>query len=400
MTTSKTVTRSYLLYLYIFLGALAAFPPLVTDMYLPTLPAMAEDYGATPSTIQLGLAMCILGLAAGQLMFGPLSDKYGRRPMLGAALVLFMASTIACIYSPTIEWFNMCRFFQGLGGAGGVVLSRSIATDCYSGKELAKTLAIIGAINGIAPVTAPVIGGAFAGAIGWKGIFWLLFGVGVLLTAVYMPFRESHPSERRHKGSLLNLAAQSASLLKNRAFMAYVLLFGLTNGVLFGYISSASFILQNDFGLSELSFGIVFAINSLGIVCGSMVSLKFRNLTFAIRTGSVAMLAFSVGEAVNHTLGGGMAGYEVLVFLILFCVGILFPSTTTLAMSEGKEMIGWASAFVGSTGFLVGGLVTPLVGMGDIQTSTFTALSVCSALAVILAFATRRKVEPAADSLT
>ncbi len=400
MTTPKTVTRSYLLYLYIFLGTLAAFPPLVTDMYLPTLPAMAEDYCTKPSTIQLGLAMCILGLAAGQLMFGPLSDKYGRRPMLGTALVLFMASTIACIYSPTIEWFNMCRFFQGLGGSSGVVLSRSIATDCYSGKELAKTLAIISAINGIAPATAPVIGGAFSGAIGWKGIFWLLFGAGVLMSAVYLPFRESHPAEKRHKGSMLNLAAQSASLLKNRTFMAYVLLFGLTNGVLFRYISSATFILQNDFDLSELSFSIVFAINSLGIVCGSMVSLKFRNLTFAIRTGSVAMLSLSVGEAMNHTIGGGIAGYETLVFLILFCVGILFPSATTLAMSEGKEMIGWASAFVGATGFLFGGLVTPLVGMGDIQASTFTALSICSVPAVIIAFATRQKEEPAADSLT
>ena len=214
--------HGYLIYLYILLGALAAFPPLVTDMYLPVLPAMATDFSASPSAIQMGLAMCILGLAAGQLFFGPLSDKYGRKRVLGAALVVFIVSTTACIFSPGIEWFNLCHFFQGLGGAGGVVLSRSVATDCYSGRELAKTLAIIGAINGIAPVTAPVIGGLFAHAIGWKGIFCILLGIGLVLLGAYIPFRESHPVEKRHKGSLGSLMGQATLLLRNRLYLNYV----------------------------------------------------------------------------------------------------------------------------------------------------------------------------------
>lgn len=381
-----TYGRRYLLYLYIFLGALAAFPPLVTDMYLPALPAMTSDFNASPSTIQLGLAMCIIGLAVGQLMFGPLSDKYGRKSVLGAALFLFLLSTIACIFSPTVEWFNMCRFFQGLGGAGGVVLSRSVATDCYSGRELAKTLAIIGAINGIAPVTAPVIGGLFAESIGWRGIFWILFAVGVVLLAIYCPFRESHPVEKRHKGGFGSLVKQSGILLKNKAYITAVILFGLTNGVLFGYISSASFILQNDFGLSELMFGIVFAINSLAIGSGSMISLKFKNLSFAIKCGSSALLACSIALFINYLIDGGLCGYEIFVFLTLFCVGMLFPSTTTMAMSEGKNIIGWASAIVGATGFFFGGLVTPLVGMGDIQTSTYITLISCSSITVVLAY--------------
>lgn len=374
----------YLLYLYIFLGALAAFPPLVTDMYLPALPAMSTDFDTAPSAIQMGLAMCILGLAAGQLLFGPLSDKYGRKTVLGAALCLFLISTTACIFSPSIEWFNLCRFFQGLGGAGGVVLSRSVATDCYSGRELAKTLAIIGAINGIAPITAPVIGGLFAESIGWRGIFWILFGVGLLLLAIYVPFRESHPVEKRHRGGFGSLIKQAGTLLKNSSYLVYVILFGLTNGVLFGYISSAAFILQNDFGLSELMFGIVFAINSLAIAGGSMISLRFSNLRFATRTGAAGLLACSVALLVSHISGGGMLGYEIFVFLTLFCVGILFPSTTTMAMSEGKNVIGWASAIIGATGFFFGGIVTPLVGMGDIQTSTYIALISCSVMTVVL----------------
>lgn len=378
--------HNYLLYLYVFLGALAAFPPLVTDMYLPALPAMASYFSASPSVIQTGLAMCILGLAAGQLMFGPLSDKYGRKRVLGAALALFLISTIACIYSPSIQWFNLYRFFQGLGGAGGVVLSRSVATDCYSGRELGRTLAIIGAINGIAPVTAPVIGGLFAEAIGWKGIFWILFGIGCLLLAMYLPFRESHPIELRHKGGFGSLIKQSAIILKKRSYVTYVIMFGLTNGVLFGYISSASFILQNDFGLSEMMFGIVFAINSLAIASGSMVSLKFKNLSVATRVGSGSLIFSTLGLLANYLLEGGILGYEIFVFMTLFCVGILFTSTTTLAMSEGKEVIGWASAIIGATGFSFGGLVTPLVGMGNIQQSTYTALISCSAVAFIVSY--------------
>lgn len=382
--------RRYLLYLYIFLGALAAFPPLVTDMYLPALPAMASSFHATPSAVQTGLAMCILGLAAGQLMFGPLSDKYGRKPLLGGALLLFMLSTVACIFSPTIEWFNLFRFFQGLGGAGGVVLSRSVATDCYSGRELAKTLAIIGAINGIAPVTAPVIGGLFAASIGWKGIFWILFSVGLALTAVYMPFRESHPAAIRYRHGLFSLVKQAGTLLSSRIYLKYALLFGLTNGVLFGYISSASFILQEDFGLTELMFGIVFAVNSLAIGAGSMVSLKFTSLSSAVRVGAAGLFLSTVGLLVNALSAGSIWGYEIFVFITLFCVGILFPSTTTLAMSEGKNAIGWASAIIGATGFLFGGVVTPLVGTGNIRISTSVALICCSLLTVVISNLSRR----------
>lgn len=159
MTNSTVFSRKYIVFLIVFLGMLSAFGPFVTDMYLPTLPSMAEIFNTTPSMVQLGLATSMLGLAVGQIFFGPLSDKYGRRPILVSAMILFSISTIISIYSPTIEFFNVCRFVQGLGGAGGIVLSRSISTDCYSGRELAKTLAIIGAVNGIAPVTAPVVGG-------------------------------------------------------------------------------------------------------------------------------------------------------------------------------------------------------------------------------------------------
>lgn len=137
------VSKKYYVFLIVFLGMLSAFGPFVTDMYLPTLPSMAKIFNTSASLVQLGLAASMLGLAVGQIFFGPLSDKYGRKAVLVAAMVLFVVSTLVSIYSPTIEFFNICRFLQGLGGSGGIVLSRSIATDCYSGRELAKTLAVI-----------------------------------------------------------------------------------------------------------------------------------------------------------------------------------------------------------------------------------------------------------------
>lgn len=378
--------KKYLVYLYLLLGALAAFPPLVTDMYLPALPIMTKEFDTTPSAVQMSLAACILGLAAGQLIFGPLSDKWGRKPLLKSALILFILATMASIFSPTIDVLNICRFFQGLGGAGGVVLSRSVATDCYSGRELAKTLAVIGAINGIAPVTAPVIGGLFSEAIGWKGIFCILLAIGLLLYIVSIPFRESHQPEKRYTGSMSKLFTQAGELLGNAAYIRYVLIFGMANAVLFGYISSASFLLQNDFGLSELMFGILFGINSMAIGCGSMLSLKLKQIANASHIGCAGMLACSMLQLCNYNLGFGFMGYEILVFLMLFAVGMVFTSSTTLAMTEGKAMIGWASAIVGATGFLFGGIVTPLVGLGSIQLSTYTVMTVCSFIAMSLSY--------------
>lgn len=206
---------------------------------------------------------------------------------------------------------------------------------------------------------------------------------------------ESHPLEKRYRGSMASLFRQPAALLRDRVYVTYVVLFGLTNGVLFAYISSASFILQNDFGLSELMFGIVFAVNSLAIGSGSMVSLKFGSLSGAAVTGACGLVLASLGLMLNYVLGDSLWGYECMVFVMLFCVGILFPATTTGAMSRGKSMIGWASAIVGAFGFMCGGIVTPLAGLGVIQLSAYTVLAVCSAAILLLAVMSRASVRSA-----
>lgn len=371
-------SKKYFLFLIVFLGMLSAFGPFVTDMYLPTLPSMAEVFHTTPSQVQMGLATSMLGLAIGQIFFGPLSDKYGRKAILVSAMLLFAVSTVAAIYSPSIEFFNLCRFIQGLGGSGGIVLSRSVATDCYSGRELAKTLAIIGAVNGIAPVTAPVIGGLVSEAVGWQGIFWILFGIGVIILAMCVIFRESHAIEMRYTGSVVSLLSKFPEIFRLRYYVVYTLMYAFTCGVLFSYISSASFIVQNHFGFSELQFAIVFGVNALGIGIGSGLSLKFKRMKNAAFFGSIGILTSIALQVISYILFPSFWPYEILTFIMLVSVGFILTSATTLAMDEGRSMVGTASAIFGASGFLFGGLVSPIVGLGNIMTTTLLLLGICS----------------------
>lgn len=384
-------SKKYYLFLIVFLGMLSAFGPFVTDMYLPTLPSMTDVFHTTPSLVQLGLATSMLGLAVGQVFFGPLSDKYGRKVILMSAMILFAVSTVASIYSPSIEFFNFCRFLQGLGGSGGIVLSRSIATDCYSGRELAKTLAIIGAINGIAPVTAPVIGGLVSEAVGWQGIFWILFAIGAVILVMCLVFRESHSVEKRYVGSVASLLRKFPEIFRLRYFVIYTILYAFTCGVLFSYISSASFIIQNHFGFSELQFAIIFGVNALGIGVGSGLSLKFRNMSNAAMFGTAGVASSTLLQFVVYMLLPGFWPYEILTFLMLVSIGFILTSSTTMAMDEGRQMVGTASAIFGAAGFMTGGIVSPLVGIGNIVSTTLMLLGICSAMALIFAWISYRR---------
>ncbi len=218
------------LFTLIFLGMLTAFGPFVTDMYLPTLPAMTDYFSTNSSMVQLGLTSSMIGLAVGQLFFGPLSDKYGRRSPLITAMFLFLTSTIGCIYSGSIMQFVAWRFIQGIAGAGGIVISRSVAADKYTGHELLKMLAIIGAINGIAPITAPMLGGMLADNVGWIGIFWVLFGLGTLLVAGSFHFEESLPSENRGETRWKDVFKSFIIVLRNHHYVLYILQFGFADG--------------------------------------------------------------------------------------------------------------------------------------------------------------------------
>lgn len=337
----------------------------------------------------------MLGLAIGQLIFGPFSDKYGRKNVLFAALLLFAFSTIACIFSPTIEILNACRFLQGLGAAGGIVLSRSISTDSFNGRDLAKAFVIIGAVNGVAPVSAPVIGGVVASSVGWKGIFWILFALGVVLLVMCAIFNETLPAEKRNKGSVLSLMSSFPQLLHVKKYVVYVLISGFANGILFAYISSASFIIQNHFGFSELFFSVVFGINAVGIGVGSALTLKFNKMINATLFGACGCTVLSLFQFVNYVaFNGNFYVFETLIFFTVLCLGFILSSSTTMAMEAGRSHVGAASALFGAVGFTFGALVSPIVGLGNIVIPTFVTLTVTSSTTLFLAYvASRRTVE-------
>lgn len=263
-------------FLLVLLGLLTAFGPFVTDMYLPTLPAMTAFFHTSSSMVQMGLTTSMIGLAAGQLLFGPLSDKYGRRTPLLTAMWLFIGSTLLCIFASDIRQFVAARFLQGIAGSGGIVISRSVATDRFGGRDLARMLALIGAVNGVAPVVAPIIGGTFTDSIGWQGIFAILLALGCILLAGCFRLRESLPAERRSAVAWGDIFRSFGTVLRNRRYLAYVLQMGFAQGVLFAYIASSPFIVQGHYGFSAFEFSICFAVNAVAIGGAAACSIRFR----------------------------------------------------------------------------------------------------------------------------
>lgn len=385
--------KRYFLFLIVFLGALSAFGPFITDFYLPSMPSMAEVFRTSPTMVQLGLTASMVGLAIGQMLFGPLSDKWGRRPLLTASLVVFSVSALASIFSPTIEFFNVCRFLQGLGGAGGIVMSRSVATDCWRGRELARILAIVSTINGIAPVVAPVVGGFVGQFTGWQGIFCILLAIGVVLLGMSVLFRESLAEEERVKGSVKDVVVNFLHLFRLRYFRIYICIFALGYGVLFSYLSSTSFVIQDHFGFDEIHFSLIFALNATGSAIGSALALRFRRMKTAALFSMAGMTLSTALQLILVAATDTFLAYETFSFLELFFLGFMFPSVTSLTMEEGKGAIGGAAAILGCSGYLFGGLVSPLAGIGDILVSSGVVMLLCATGGLLLARVAWRRQE-------
>lgn len=381
------------LFILILLGMLTAFGPFVTDMYLPSLPVMGEYFNTNSSMVQLGLTTSMIGLAVGQIFFGPLSDRYGRRIPLQVAMWLFIVSTVFCLFAQNIQQFVAFRLIQGIAGAGGIVIARSIATDKFSGRDLAKMLAIIGAINGIAPVVAPIIGGVFTEAIGWQGIFGILLVLGVLLLAGCIRFRESLPKENRLATKWADTFHSFKVVLKNKQFVCYVLQLAFAQGVLFAYIASSPFIIQQHYGYSPFAFSVCFSINAIAIGGAAAFSVKFRRPANGTLIGCMGMLIFSLLECAALALGCSFWIYELLLLAVLFMMGMTFTTSTALAMECERDNAGTASALLGAVCFSFGGIVSPLVGIGNILVSTgviFVICSLCSLSSILLALGRRR----------
>lgn len=377
----------FLVACFVLLSALGSF---VNDMYTPALPAMCRFFGCSVSLGQMGLTMGMAGLALGQFILGPVSDRIGRRPVLVASIVLFIVSAVVSVFSPSIHVFNLCRLFQGIGASGGYFLARTIPADVYQGSALARLMALIGAINGIAPASAPVIGGITSDAFGWKGVFVLLAIFAVFLLFAAPVLKESLPVAKRVSGPWMKSFSGYGALLRNRPFIIHICFKGTALGMLFAYISSSPFILQSHYGLSQTSYGLVIGFNAIFMAAGSMLALKFKPFKKAAYTGAVVMAVGVLAESVALYCIHSILLYEIFSIVMLFGLGLIFTTANTLAMNEGRESAGEASALLGISGYVVGAAVSPIVGIGNVLHSTAITYVLLGIVVFAFALASRR----------
>lgn len=396
MTTSSN-SRVFLL---LFLATLAAFGPFVTDFYLPTLPEQTTDFHTSPAMVQLGLSNIMWGLAAGQLLVGPISDRRGRKKTLFWCLVLFAVTTAVAAAATEIHVFLVMRFFEGLGAAGAIVLSRSIAADRYTGRELGSFMGVMGAIQGIAPITAPMLGALIADAAGWRGIFWILFGTGVVLAFITLfvfvetlPRSRINSAERSSNGTQReSIRESSAKLIADPVFCGIVFQQLLASGILFGHISSSPFIFRGHFDLSPELYGLTFGLLALGITAGAVISSRIDPLK-ALGVGAVGMLVCAVFVAVCFITNLSLWAVLPFYFLLMAFLGLTLPAAMTAALTLHRQRAGFAAAVIGSVGFVGGGLVAPLTAIGEVTRTASIIFVVCGVLLVLISFWLNRRMK-------
>lgn len=377
-------------FLITYLVCLSAFGSFVNDMFQPSLPSMTRFFHCSVSTVQLGLTMGMAGLGIGQMVLGPFSDKYGRKPILLYATLLFVVAAIASVFSPVIHVFLFWRFIQGLGASAGYFLARSIPADLYAGRPLAKTMAIVGAINGIAPASAPVLGGVLSQNWGWKSVFIALAVYAVILIVLSPKLKETLPVSERSQGSVWNAFKRYADLVKNRPFMVHILLKGSALGILFAYISASPFIMQDHYGLRQDVFGLFMGGNALFVALGSMLALKFKLLKNAAVCGGLVLLGAIALVATALWFFDSFWLFELLLLPVMVCLGMIFTASNTLAMNEGREHAGDASALLGLCGYVFGAIVAPLVGIGNIMRSTAIVFVAIALIVLVFTLLTKR----------
>ncbi|MCY8029915.1 Bcr/CflA family multidrug efflux MFS transporter [Bacillus inaquosorum] len=374
------------------LGMLAILGPLNIDMYLPSFPEIADDLSASASLVQLSLTACLVGLTIGQLIVGPVSDAQGRRKPLLICIFLFALSSLFCALSPNITTLVAARFLQGFTASAGLVLSRAIVRDVFSGRELSKFFSLLMVITAVAPMVAPMTGGAilllpFAT---WHTIFHVLTIIGFLLVLlIALRLKETLPPEKRIPSSIGTSVKTMGSLLKDRSFMGYALTVGFIHGGSFAYVSGTPFVYQDIYGVSPQVFSILFGINGLAIISGSFIIGRFGGIIHEKNLLRMAVITAMIATAVLLTMTmihGPLATLVISIFIYMITIGMVLTSTFTLAMEEQGHRAGSASALLGMLPLLLGSIVSPLVGINETTAIPMGAIMFVTAVIGSLAF--------------
>ncbi len=350
------------------LGALSSFGPLSMDMYLPSTPTIATSLHASQFLVQLTLSGCLAGLAAGQLVAGPLSDTVGRKRPLLAGLAAFVAASVACAAAPGIATLIVFRFLQGAAGATGVVLSLAMVRDRYTGTELARVLGSLMLVFGLAPVLAPVIGGQILRFTSWRGVFGVLAAIGLVLLLLAWFLPETLPPQRRGRARLRRLAADSRALVRDRQYVGYTLAIALGNAALITYLAALPFIVEDTYHKSPQLFSVFFMINAVGLTAMAQLGARLvRRLPLArVVRGSLLFMAAGCIAFLTVALTGHppLAALLVPLFFFIAFFGSMRPNATAIALAGQGAIAGTASAWIGALPFLLGAFLSPLAGLG------------------------------------
>ena len=384
--------------LLVLLGCLTAIGPLSLDMYLPAFPQMAADLDAAQAQIQLSLTTCLIGMAAGQLVTGPLSDRWGRRRPVLIGISAYVLLALACAAAPSAELLAATRFAQGFAGGTGVVVARAVVRDLYAGRAAAKYFSRLTLVFGVVPVAAPSLGSLVLGFTSWRGVFLVIALIGLLLAvanALWLP--ETLPAHRRSTGGLRAFGRTARTLATDRVYLGFALTQGLAFAGLFAYISGSSFVFQDVFGLSSTAFSVIFGLNAVAFV--ALGQLNGR-LVDRYEPRRLLVTALTVGAVTAVTLlGASLTGSVLLVALLLFVfmgsLGMVMPNGTALALDRHPRTAGTAAALMGAIQSVVGSLAAPLVGLGGEGSAVPMAVVVCGAallsLTAVLTLARERR---------
>jgi MFS transporter, DHA1 family, multidrug resistance protein len=383
--------------LLVTLALLSAVAPFATDLYLPAFPQMVADLHTSPTSVQLTLTAFLLGLAGGQLIFGPLSDRFGRvRPLLVGAAVCVAASVVA-VLAPSIEVLVGARLLQGLSGAAGMVIGRAIISDLATGRAAARAFSLMMIVGGVAPIVAPLAGGFLVEPLGWRGALAVILALVVaMLVAALVVIRETHTEQRRAE-LRAQRATQGSPLrdLVKRAYLGHVLAFGFGFSVMMAYISASPFVYQDMIGLSSVQYGMMFGLNAFGLLSMSSLSARLASRVEPRRLAGVGMttLLVSAVAVLVVALTGVPAGWLALpLFTAVASMGMILGNTTALALSAAPRAAGTASAVLGATQFALAAVVSPLVSVGGEHTATpLGIVMVCAAVLACSGFALARR---------
>ncbi|ROS23140.1 multidrug effflux MFS transporter [Cellulomonas sp. PhB150] len=379
----------------LLLGMMCALPAISNDIYLPSLPEVAQDLHTSATAAQLTMTAMMIGGAVGQLVIGPLSDRFGRRRPVLIGVALHVLTSMLCAVAPTIETLIALRVMQGFFNAAATVVAMAVIRDRFVGADASGLISRLMLVIGIAPLFAPSVGGLIAGEWGWRSVFGALgvFGV-VLWFVVWRRLPETLPAGRRRDGGLRTAARGYATLLRDRHFVALALMPGLGTAILMSYVVGSPFVLMEGYGLTSHQFSLLFAVNGIGLVGGAQINAVLVKRVSPIRIVRVVLpvsLALTLGLLVLAITGaGGLPALLVMLWLILAMVNFAPPNASAIALSRHGEIAGTAAAFIGATGAAIGGIISPLSGLlgGDALAMAAVMVGAATAALLVLALAT------------